>query len=221
MTDDRSTNGTTGDTAYPTPHLLAGDLAIDDLDAFLGTVRTIREETNTVIQVVDARYVVSRTHLDRAVARAERAIDRDAAVASDPAVEVLLYAAGRRQIDEALGMGVAEGSMPAIAIVYDSSSPTPGDEDDRQNETARRGTPPRETTPEAVSAALDRLEERFDDATRHPPGERTAVESWLEDVTDPGRVRSFHDVTETELAATSGTLRDLIEERVALLDVEK
>ncbi|SEH37118.1 KEOPS complex subunit Cgi121 [Halopenitus malekzadehii] len=221
MTDDRSTNGATGDTAYPTPHLLAGDLAIDDLDAFLGTVRTIREETNAVIQVVDARYVVSRTHLDRAVARAERAIDRDAAVASDPAVEVLLYAAGRRQIDEALGMGVEEGSMPAIAIVY-PSSPTRGDEDDRQNETARRGTtPPRETTPEAVSAALERLEERFDDATRHSPGERTAVESWLEDVTDPGRIRSFHDVTETELAATSGTLRDLIEERVALLDVEK
>ncbi|WP_096390543.1 KEOPS complex subunit Cgi121 [Halopenitus persicus] len=182
----------------PVPHLIAGDLVIEDLDAFLETVRTLREETGAVIQVVDARYVVSRTHLDRAVARAERAIDRDEAVASDRAVEVLLYAAGRRQIDEALEMGVDEGETTAIAVVYLPNA-----------------------APRRVSKALDRLERRFDAATVHPPDDRQGFETWLAAVTDPERVRSFHDVTDAELEATLGTLADVVEERVALLDVEK
>jgi KEOPS complex subunit Cgi121 len=38
---------------------------------------------------------------------------------------------------------------------------------------------------------------------------------------DPERVRAFFDVTEAELAATSGTLADIVLERVALLEVEK
>ncbi|SDX95449.1 KEOPS complex subunit Cgi121 [Halopenitus persicus] len=204
----------TGD--YPVPHLLAGGLAVEKLDSFLGTVRTIREETGTVVQVVDARYVVSRTHLDRAVARAERAVDRDEAVASDRAVEVLLYAAGRRQIDEALEMGVEEGETAAIAVVYSPDAASPG--------TARSGdgtTSQADTTPHGVSQAIDRLAQRFDAVTIHPPGDREEVETWLADVTDSERVRSFHDVTETELEATLGTLADVVEERVALLDVEK
>jgi KEOPS complex subunit Cgi121 len=204
----------TGD--YPVPHLLAGDLVVDDLTSFLETVRTIREETDTVVQVVDARYVVSRTHLDRAVARAERAIDRDEAVASDRAVEVLLYAAGRRQIDEALGMGVEESGGAAVAVVY-SPNAAPRETTKSRDETTSQA----DTTPNGVSQALERLERRFDAATVHPPGDREGFDTWLADVTDTERVRSFHDVTETELEATLGTLADVVEERVALLDVEK
>jgi len=38
---------------------------------------------------------------------------------------------------------------------------------------------------------------------------------------DANRVREFYGVTDPELAATAGSLSDIVRERVALLDVEK
>jgi len=94
-----------------------GIARIDDLDAFLAEIGTIRSETGATVQVFDAGLVVSRVHLERAVELADRARDRDEAVARDRAVEWLLYAAGRRQIDRALTMGVSEGETPAVGVV--------------------------------------------------------------------------------------------------------
>ena len=69
------------------------------------------------MQAFDARYVVDRTHLERAVALADRARERGEAVARDRGVEILLYAAGRRQIERALTMGVGAGETPAVVLV--------------------------------------------------------------------------------------------------------
>jgi KEOPS complex subunit Cgi121 len=60
---------------------------------------------------------VDRTHLGRALDLADRALDRGENVARDRAVEILLYAAGRRQIDESLRIGVAEGETPTVVLV--------------------------------------------------------------------------------------------------------
>ncbi|MFC3959669.1 KEOPS complex subunit Cgi121 [Halovivax cerinus] len=97
--------------------VLSGHLAIDDLDAFLGTIDTIGDRHGATIQAFDADYVAGRRHLVRAVEAAERAVANDDAIARDPAVEILLYAAGRRQIDRALEMGVDEGEGPAVIVV--------------------------------------------------------------------------------------------------------
>ena len=97
--------------------LVEGVARVDDLEEFLSVVDRIGEETGTIVQVFDARYVVSREHLERAVELAERARDRGEEIARDPAVEILLYAAGRRQIDRALEMGIEEGETPAVAVV--------------------------------------------------------------------------------------------------------
>ena len=91
--------------------------AIEDVDDFLDWIRTIGEETGATIQCFDARYVAGERHLRRATTLAERAIDRGQAVANDPAVEILLYAAGRRQINRALEMGVSTGSHEVVAVV--------------------------------------------------------------------------------------------------------
>ncbi len=48
---------------------------------------------------------------------ANRAFERGENVARDPAVEILLYAAGRRQINQALEMGVSEGEQDVIVVV--------------------------------------------------------------------------------------------------------
>jgi len=105
--------------------LLAGHLTVADLDTFLATIEEISGETETTVQAFDADYVVSETHLERAVERADRAIARGENVARERAVEILCYAAGRRQINRALEMGVSEGENRTVLLV---DSPTGDDE---------------------------------------------------------------------------------------------
>jgi KEOPS complex subunit Cgi121 len=97
--------------------LVEGVVDVDDVGEFVARIGDIADETGTTIQVFDARYVVSRRHLERAVELADRAIARGENVARDRAVEILCYAAGRRQIDQALTLGVDEGRTPVVALV--------------------------------------------------------------------------------------------------------
>lgn len=97
--------------------VVEGRATIDDLDEFLESVEGIREHYDATIQVFDARYVVSRAHLERAVELARRERERSHGIARDEAVEILLYAAGRRQIEDALEMGVAEGEGSVVGVV--------------------------------------------------------------------------------------------------------
>lgn len=90
---------------------------IDDLDEFLAEIEAISEATGATIQCFDATYVASERHLRRAVELAARAREQGTAVADDPAVEILLYAAGRRQINHALDMGVSEGEGSVVGVV--------------------------------------------------------------------------------------------------------
>ncbi len=169
--------------------VVEGVAAIESLNEFLAAVDTISDEYDCTVQAFDARYVVSRAHLERAVELADRAIERDENVARERAVEILLYAAGRRQIDQALAMGVSEGRGPVV-IVVDRIRDSDGNPSD------------------AEASAAEALEVEVD-------AEPTLGEF------DEERVREFFGVDDTELAATDGTLVDIVLERVALLDVEK
>ena len=112
--------------------LVEGTVRVDDVDDFVSELDAIASGTGTTIQTFDARYVVSRRHLERAVELADRAIDRDENVARDRAVEILLYAAGRRQITDALELGVSTGENRVVVLVDagdsgDGSEPTEAD----------------------------------------------------------------------------------------------
>jgi KEOPS complex subunit Cgi121 len=97
--------------------LLECRLTIGDLDSFVAALGGIGDRHGTTVQAFDARYVADRRHLERAVEFADRAIERGENVARERAVEILLYAAGRRQIDRALEMGVDEGEQPAVVLI--------------------------------------------------------------------------------------------------------
>ncbi|PGF15931.1 KEOPS complex component [Natrinema sp. CBA1119] len=97
--------------------LLECRLAIDDLDSFVTEIGAIGDRHGVTIQAFDSQYIADRPHLERAVELADRAIERGENVARDRAVEILLYAAGRRQIDRALEMGVGEGDNRAVVLV--------------------------------------------------------------------------------------------------------
>lgn len=97
--------------------LVEGRAEVDDVEGFVGELAAIGESHGALVQAFDARYVAGRAHLEAAVRSARRAIDHDDAIADDPAVEVLLYAAGRRQIDRALTIGVQPGGGPLVVVV--------------------------------------------------------------------------------------------------------
>ena len=97
--------------------LVEGRATVDDVEGFVDALAAIGAEHGAVVLAVDARYVAGRRHLEAAVRSARRAIDHDDAIADDPALEVLLYAAGRRQIDRALTMGVSSGEHPVVVVV--------------------------------------------------------------------------------------------------------
>ena len=99
--------------------LVEGILHVDDLDGFVARLGEIGEQHGVTIQAFDARYVVDRAHLEKAVELADRACERGENIADDHAVEILLYAAGRRQINRALELGVDTGECPAVVVIHD------------------------------------------------------------------------------------------------------
>ncbi|MDQ2050315.1 KEOPS complex subunit Cgi121 [Natronolimnohabitans sp. A-GB9] len=181
--------------------LLECTLTVDDLDAFVADIGEIGDRHDVTIQAFDADYVADRAHLERAVELADRAIARGENVARDRAVEILLYAAGRRQIDRALEMGVDDGETHAVILVDDGST---GNEGVRDGSDGGSGT-------EQEVAARKSLEDL--DAV-------TATESTLEGF-DEETLCAFFDITDAEREVTDADLGDLVRERVALLEVEK
>ncbi len=97
--------------------LVEGTASVVDVEAFVARLEAVGDDHGATVQAFDARAVVDREHLERALALADRAIDRGEAIARDRAVEILLYAAGRRQIDRALAMGVSAGECPVVVLV--------------------------------------------------------------------------------------------------------
>ena len=97
--------------------LVVGTARIDDLDGFVGELDRIGNAADCAVQAVDARYVAGPEQLERAVAFADRAFERGESIARDRSVEILLYAAGRRQINRALEIGVSTGETDVVIVV--------------------------------------------------------------------------------------------------------
>jgi len=172
--------------------LLEGCPTIEDLDAFLEALNSCGEAHDCAVQAFDAELIVSRRQLEMAVERATRARQRGTAVADDPAVEILLYAAGRRQISRALELGVEAGTGPLLVVV------------DANDGGAQREAACASALCEVIDAlaVLD-------------------AESRIQSETDVDAVCSYFDIGDAERAATDADLSELVCERVALLDVEK
>lgn len=90
---------------------------VEETDDFLDELNGIREKHGVVAQAFDARYVVSELHLKEAVQKAKRSFERGENIADSLSMEVLLYAAGTRQIDVATRMGLRPGEHDAVFVV--------------------------------------------------------------------------------------------------------
>ncbi|WP_122088516.1 KEOPS complex subunit Cgi121 [Halalkalicoccus subterraneus] len=96
--------------------VLTGAAEIADLDTFVAELGSVGDEHGCAVQAFDARYVAGPEQLERAVTLANRAIERDEAIARDRSVEILLYAAGRRQINRAFEIGVSEDEREVVIV---------------------------------------------------------------------------------------------------------
>lgn len=93
------------------------DAQFDSLEAFLSQLEAIGEAYDVLVQAFDARYVAGEAHLRSALEHARRATERGENVAEELAVEVLLYAAGRRQIDRAMELGLGTGEQGVVVLL--------------------------------------------------------------------------------------------------------
>jgi KEOPS complex subunit Cgi121 len=115
---------------------------------------------------------------------------------------VLCYAAGRRQITDALTMGVDESTESVVVALLDR--PADGD-----------GTSPEDGT--SLEEAANRLQDRFELAD---PAADADARDVLESV-EESRLCSFFDVSAAEREAALAEVPELVAERVTLLVVER
>ncbi|MBM4248848.1 MAG: hypothetical protein FJ149_05330 [Euryarchaeota archaeon] len=89
------------------------------VDALLAAARDFGRAHHVEVQLLDAAAVVSADHLRSAAAHALRARERDSMRSGSLAVELLLYASGRRQIKEAMAvMGLTARTERVAAVVF-------------------------------------------------------------------------------------------------------
>lgn len=166
-----------------------------DIDSFVERLTAIGAETDCAVQAFDARFITGREHLESAVEHANRSVARGQNIAADRAIEILCYAAGTRQIEEAMRIGVSEGLTDVVVVV-----------DAGQFGVPKVNVPAGDAADEeaAVTAVRGLLE----------PADTLGN-------MDEEAVMTAFEISETERQATPASLQTLVKERVALLDVEK
>lgn len=73
-----------------------------------------------IIQLMDAKSIAGRRHLEQGVVHAMRAFEREENLAKDLGIEVLLRTSAQRQISKAFDiLGLKEGKMDVAVVMID------------------------------------------------------------------------------------------------------
>lgn len=93
---------------------------IDNIDVFFQQLFLFSKEKNTIIQALDATGVYGKNHLISATIHATRAFEQKTNSTNSLALEILLYAAGERQIQKAIKkIGIKKETQTiAFVILY-------------------------------------------------------------------------------------------------------
>ncbi len=96
--------------------ILEGTIFIDDTEKFLQKLKKINKDKNIVIQALDSDKLAGEEHIRFAVEKAMDSFKTGRNIANDLAKEIMLFAAGTRQINKAMRLGVHKGKNN-IALV--------------------------------------------------------------------------------------------------------
>ncbi len=101
--------------------ILKGTIFIDDTEKFLQKLKKISKDKNIIIQALDADKLAGEEHIRFAVEKAIKSFRNGRNIANDLAKEIMLYAAGTRQINKAMRLGVhnGENNIALVAIGED------------------------------------------------------------------------------------------------------
>ncbi len=106
--------------------ILEGIIFIDDTEKFLQKLKKISKDKGIVIQAFDADKLAGEEHIRFAVGKAMNSFKAGRNIANDLAKEIMLYAAGTRQINRSMKIGVHNGenniALVAIGEVIDLSA---------------------------------------------------------------------------------------------------
>jgi len=96
---------------------------IQNIDDFLDKIRDFSDKNNVSIQVFNADLIYGEKHLISAYEHAERAMEQKTNTTNSLEMEILLYAAGERQLKLAIPkMGVKKGKSNLAIVVVKSKS---------------------------------------------------------------------------------------------------
>ncbi|MDP3104560.1 MAG: KEOPS complex subunit Cgi121 [Candidatus Methanoperedens sp.] len=97
-------------------HILEGKVSIDNVDEFLHKLKKISIENNLTIQALDADKIAGEEHIRFAVEKALNSFRTGTAIANDLSKEIMLYAAGTRQISRAVKLGIHKGENNIVLV---------------------------------------------------------------------------------------------------------
>jgi KEOPS complex subunit Cgi121 len=93
---------------------------IPDVDVFLSKLLTFSNNNDVVIQVFDAQVIYGDDHLISATQHAQRAFQEKTNATNSLLLEIILYAAGERQIHKAIKkVGVKKGKQLIAFVLVD------------------------------------------------------------------------------------------------------
>jgi KEOPS complex subunit Cgi121 len=93
---------------------------IKDIEEFLHQLILFSKDEKLTIQALNAKLVYGTDHLISATQHALRAVEEKTNATNSLALEILLYAAGERQIQKAIKkMGVVKGKQSAAFVIVD------------------------------------------------------------------------------------------------------
>jgi KEOPS complex subunit Cgi121 len=101
--------------------LVSGSVCIHDVSDFLQELRSISSAHGITIQAMDADRVAGENHVRFAVHKALRAKESNCCIARDMGIEIMRYASGKRQIEEAFSMGLRKGRMNVVFVLLSQS----------------------------------------------------------------------------------------------------
>ena len=96
---------------------------IRNIDDFLDEIREFSDKNNVAIQVFNADLIYGEKHLISAYVHAKRAMKHKTNTTNSLEMEILLYAAGERQLKLAIPkMGVKKGNSNLAIVIVKSKS---------------------------------------------------------------------------------------------------
>ena len=97
-------------------NILEGKVSIDNVEEFLLKLKNISLEKNLTLQALDADKIAGEKHIRFAVEKAINSFRTGTAITNDLSKEIMLYAAGTRQINRAVKLGIHKGENNIVLV---------------------------------------------------------------------------------------------------------